>query len=477
MDTLSTELIQLCLQFCDSSRDIAQVCRLNKKFYSIGIQILFKTVEIKGPAQYMTFCRHMDSMREKGLFKLVRHLDFMGYTTHGVRFSQEEARKAVTPEGFAQLLDECVDLRELSVTNELNHVFQDSSVIRSIFTSHQRIESIDLIGFFHLKYANTMSSLFAQNVTTCDKDLHEKHEAHCNKPSDYIPTLPTQLPPLTISSYLSRVSFYLNATLTQSEFFTPFFKLLKENDIALTHIDVGHTRVTGDIFNHILPQKLTHFGLQGCRLVALDNNASQFFTRCTNLQELNLNMRAGIVLPRNPRDAPPCYWFSSQSLKQLLVSCNKKKDLRVLHLGGQGELDDEILESCMPTTHRLTHLSIAGASKVTAERFMDTLTQMPHLEYLDLSNTFFDTTVDGLQATLAVIRETRCLDNLKVIEFCSSKAMRFPESWLGWKFMTHNLRSYYFRQDVNPCYSMPQKLPAVGRVPRSAMEKYWRFSL
>lgn len=486
MRQLSLELLELIAENTSSTRDIAQLALVNHQCHAAAIRALFHTMAIHSPQQYAALVRHTKRFKEQGWLNYVRRVDLSSYTARGSGWSEAQAKAIVEPEGLAYLLSSCVNMTQLYVGEEMMQAFVEPVVIRAVFNGHLRLEVLDFTGFCDRKFTAAMAEVFAE-----DKDKKNNEEEMSTMEQQPPAATTTTAVPTVMPPRLGNISFYMCMALSQASFFVPFFKQMRSNGNALHRLDLGHTKVTSDLFQHLNPDSMTHLNLQGCHGIRCCSAVIPFLSRArAHLVELNLNMNFNGVASNN---------FCRECLSHLVAT--EMPSLRSLNLGGHASMDDTVLASFSPVNlKKIEYLSLASSQHITTDGLMTLLGKMPNLKYLNLSRTWFALDLKYMVAILQNIvgsspvslcggegvqqqqPQQKLYKALKVVEISqsttgsSSNKNRLPEQFQGWSLVHHGRRSYYSRDNVDPRFFYANKLPLRDEFPCSPMTKYWSYS-
>lgn len=471
MQHLSLELIELVAANCQSTLDLTNLARVNRRFHAATARVLYTSVAIRGPRQYASFVGHLDTFSQKGWLKYVRRLDLSSYTARGSGWTEAKAKAIIEPNVLAKLLLQCVNLAQLFVGEELMHAFVEPTVIRAIFNGHPKLEVLDFTGFCDRKFTAAMAHVF--NNETYKSDTHTEITAPPLKPTDPMDSLllqasrsaadvPSELPEnVVLPPRLSRISFYMCMALSQEAFFIPFFDRLVANGNKLSRLDLASTKITSSLFKHLDPSSLTHLNLQGCHGVRCCSEIIPFLSQCHQISELNLNMNFNGIAGSN---------FCAFCLGRL-VSLDLPK-LRVLDLGGHAHMDEHVLAQISPRISRcLEYFSLAGTKDITLSGLVAAIKKMPILKYLNLSRTWLALDINALATILQ-----SGYPELQVVEIGPFASHRNPPMLQGWTLQSYGRRIYYSRNEVDPRFYYSNKLLLMDEVPSSPMTKYWGYS-
>ncbi|RCH91414.1 hypothetical protein CU098_004667 [Rhizopus stolonifer] len=432
MQHLSLELVELIASYCVSPKDKANLCQVNRHYYSAVIHLLYKHIMITSPRQYVLLKNSL--CHSKSLSHCVHRLDFSSYTTRGSRWSEERAKSVLLPEELAYLIGCCDLLQELLIGEEMVYAFVSPQVIQAIF-NHQKIKlrTLDFTGF-------------------CDRNVSS----------------------LLAEPQLSNVSFYMCMAFSQDKFFIPFFKEFSSSGNQLKRLDLAYTQINSQLFSYLLQgkqyQALTHLNLQGCHSLSCCSPLIDFIERCENLQHLNLNMDFnGIGASR----------FCHECIYRLLKS---RSTVRLLDMGGHVNVSPAVLTRLMTEKvifPQLRHLSFAYCQSITLdilEKFL-LYNHHAHLGYLNLARTPLTELNGSLVHTMNRLKQFKHLQTVEVSPFTSKK---YPSQLLNyWKMTTQGRRTYYSQQGHDPrfVYSKKMILFEDGQMDTlSPMNKYWCYS-
>ncbi|ORX56255.1 hypothetical protein DM01DRAFT_1334744 [Hesseltinella vesiculosa] len=424
------------------------------------------------PRQCVSFLTHLPLFEQRGYMDYVRQLDLSSYTVHGSGWSEASAKDKITAAVLARWILACRRLQQLVVGDELMYTFLDPVMMQAVFTAHHRfLQVIDLAGFCDQRVTQAMADLLE------NKD--KKDENGDNDLAAFMPTSPSlqHHRPLGIVGHpqmpgqLTQLSFHKCMALSPTRFFQPLFEQLQHHH--LTRLDLAYTPVTNHVLSSLHPEKLTHLNLQACRSLYCHRQEDpplglgSFLSRCVNLVELNLNIQFN--------GSPMRTQFCRHCLTHwILHDLPKMQQLRVLDLGGQGHIDDDLL-AAMPLSilRQLRYLSLACVH-LSYPALQSALGHMKQLEYLNV------TRVRSLQGSLPALL-MHCatkLPRLVVIEGADHrKAIAIPPSLANhWFYHENGRRGYYARANVDPRFKYSQKLLLLDQQPQSPMLRYWCFS-
>ncbi|ORE10908.1 RNI-like protein [Rhizopus microsporus var. microsporus] len=324
MEHLSIELVELIAKQCRASnKDLASLCLVNRHFYSAVIRLLYKNVIIHGPRQYLAFKSTCTRLKQ-----MVYRLDFSGYTTRGARWTESKAKSVVTAEDLAVILNECRQLKELFVGEELMHVFVSPLAIQSVFFE-QQLRTLDFTGFSDQTFTKAMADYFMEK------------------------------------KQLENISFYMCMALSQDRFFVPFFDKLKSGGHQLKKLDLAYTQINSQLFRHLpSPRTLTHLNLQGCHSLSCCSELIDYLMQCKRLVQLNVNRHIASG-------------FCKRCIYQLLTSIDT---LEIVDIGGHVEFDDELIQQ-LPPNRNIKYLSVANCRQIDIKTLLN---KFPQLYYLNV---------------------------------------------------------------------------------------------
>ncbi|KAI7882284.1 hypothetical protein K492DRAFT_193717 [Lichtheimia hyalospora FSU 10163] len=445
---LSTELIELVAQSCDSIQDKARLATINRSWYAACIRSLFQTVVIHSPRQCAAFFRYLDEFLKRGWLSYVHRLDLSSFTARGSGWTEAQANALICPKRMRKLLGGCTRMRELYVGEQVMPAFIDPDVLRVIFFQCSRLQVLDFCGCCDAKFASAMARVVKEE------------------------------PKRRIDS-LDSVSFYMCKSLLQSTFFIPFFK----KTIRLVRLDLSHSRITSELFTHIDPTALTHLSLQGCHGISCCNTPLiPFLHRATALVELNLTMAF------NGMPTSRCCTFCLVHIVQAIDT--NMPSLHTLHLGGHIHLDDGVLSNFQSSTlNRLERLSLASSPSITLYGLLaHVIHRAPKLYYLNIADS--PLALDFTKYLMVLLEQC---NNIQVIEvgnvtdrFVGNGAeYHHPKEWQGnWSLITYGRRTSYSRAHTtksssaleDPRFACSNKLPMTNRIPDAPMLKYWCYA-
>ncbi|KAI9312240.1 hypothetical protein BX666DRAFT_1989930 [Dichotomocladium elegans] len=465
MRQLSLELLELIAERCQSTRDIAQLARVNRHCHAAALRALFNTVAIHSPRQYASLIGNMERFEHQGWLGYVRSVDLSSYSARGSGWTEAQAKAIVEPQGLAKFLSACVNMSQLYVGEEMMQAFVVPVVIRAVFTGHPRLEILDFTGFCDRKFTAAMAQVFGGSEGGDKKERLTVTGNELESPRSGTP-LPenTVMPPK-----LSRISFFMCMALSQSSFFIPFFKQMTANGNKLERLDLANTKISSDLFRYLNPDAITHLNVQGCHGISCCSAFLPFVYRARQrLVELNMNMNFNGIAGTN---------FCHDCLSRLVAL--EMPALRILNLGGHDSMDDEVLAAFHPTTLRnIEILSLASSQHITMDGLMAILAKMPSLKYINLSRTWLTLDLNHLFALLKhAAAPERKLDGLRIFEISPGGNMsRYPGKFEGWILTHHGRRSYYSREGADPRFFYSNKLLLRDEVHASPMTRYWSYS-
>lgn len=435
---LSTELIELVAQSCESNQDRAKLATINRTWHAACIRSMFECVVIHSPRQCAAFFRHLDDFYKRGWLSYVHRLDLSSYTARGSGWTEAQANKLLCPKKMTKLFTGCHRVSELYVGEQVMSAFIDPDVLQVLFFQCARLQVLDFCGCCDAKLAGAMANVIQQEP--------EKKMAS-----------------------LDCVSFYMCMSLKQSAFFIPFFK----KTTRLVRLDLSHSRITSDLFIHIDPTALTHLSLQGCHGITCCNTPLiPFLQRATCLVELNMTMAF---------NGMPTSQCCTICLVRMIQAINTNMPfLHTLHLSGHVHLDDGVLSHFQSSTlHRLERLELASSPSMTLYGLLThVIDRAPKLYYLNIADSPL---AREFNKYLKVLLE-RC-HHLGVIEVGNIIAGNgLPKEWQGdWSLISHGRRTYYSRAkdtfpSLDPRFVCSHKLPMTDQIPDSPMLKYWCYS-
>ncbi|KAI8089022.1 uncharacterized protein BX664DRAFT_331987 [Halteromyces radiatus] len=465
MELLSVELIDTIATYL-GTQDKGRLGRLNRRYYQVTRRRLFQTVTITSPRQYQNFIQYLPIFEEKQYVGYVRKLDLSSYSVRGSGWTEQQAKQIVVATELAHLITVCHYLQQLVIGDELMHVFVEPGVMRAIFTTdHPFLQVIDFTGFCDQKITQVMADLFQQQEKEKEKKEKGQELTLMIKKDDDEEEEDMKVHQWKMPPKLTQLSFHHCMALSPKLFFQPFFERLAMNGNTITRLDLAYTPITNQIFTYINSSTLTHLNLQGCRGIYCcyqdNNDMMAFLSECIHLVELNLNLQFNGIPMGNQ--------FCHGCLKRFLMQDVKKmKNLRVLDLGGQANLTDDILLNMYDgLTRQLQYFSVGYNRCISMEMILILLTRMKQLEYLNV------TRCNNISITKLLLYLNHHHHNIQVIEIDNHHHHKNINDWY---FIQHGRRGYYARKGIDPRFKYSQKLLLLDEQPQSPMMKYWSFS-
>jgi hypothetical protein len=454
MKDLPLELIEVIATYCccqSSSKDIASLSQVNRRFYASITRLLYKNVMIHGPRQYLSF------KSSQAIYKhYVNRLDFSSYTTRGTRWTEVQAKSVVLATEIASLIGECNNLQELFVGEEMMHAFISPLVIRSIFNSKQEsLRAVDFTGFCDKGFTTVMSDFFGKPA---ESKLQEKT---CTTVTTTVGSAMDEQQHWSIPKNLTAVSFYMCMALNEQQFFIPFFDKLNTSGNQLTRLDLAHTQISSQVFAYLQNsvQSITHLNLAGCHSLTCCSPFITFIAQAKHLKQLNLNLDFSAA-NAGTRFCQHCIYTLLKSVSNSIVS---------LDMGGHLNLNDELMMQ-LPAFPKLEYLSISGCKNVSLQVLKQKILHKKNkFKYLNLSKTNILSTMDVLPR---VLNELNC-DVIEITGLLTTtKKEKLLPVYKDWKLVQQGRRFYYSKTDPRFIYS--KKLLFSDQL--SPMNKYWAFS-
>ncbi|KAI8380575.1 hypothetical protein EDC96DRAFT_491438 [Choanephora cucurbitarum] len=470
MKNLSAELIELIANCCDSPKDKASLCQVNRYCYLSAIHVLYRNITIASPRQYEIVRNSLK--RPTKLSCYVHRLDFSCYTVRGSRWSEDKAKAAIIPEELGNLIGCCDFLKELLIGEEMMHVLVSPAVIQAIFNSQKlRLHTIDFTGLCSPK----LSTLFTEPIIEPKENENYSNNEH--QQEAIVP--PSKLNQTwSIPGQLCNLSFFMCSAFSQDQFFIPFFNSLSMNGNRLKKLDLAYTQANNELFSHLIIHKqyetLTHLSLQGCRSVRCCSSLITFIEHCDHLEELNLN--TGLSGVRGSGFCHECIFR--------ILKAASRSNIQLLDMGGHINLDNFILSRLMAEQIKLARiksLSLVYCQSVTLKKLEEFLLyndRSQHLFYLNLSNTPMMNDSNGeLICTLSQIKSR--LPQIKAVEINAMTSKRYSlQSNDYWKLITHGKRAYYSQKNFDPRFVYSKKMIMSQPCEQSSlspMVKYWCY--
>ncbi|CEG66792.1 hypothetical protein RMATCC62417_03313 [Rhizopus microsporus] len=425
MKHLSIELVELIAKQCRASnKDLASLCLVNRHFYSAVIRLLYKNVIIHGPRQYLAFKSTCTRLKQ-----MVYRLDFSGYTTRGARWTESKAKSVVTAEDLAVILNECRQLKELFVGEELMHVFVSPLAIQSVFFE-QQLRTLDFTGFSDQTFTKAMADYFMEKKQVTYNHHYDDASSHWVIPKE-----------------LENISFYMCMALSQDRFFVPFFDKLKSGGHQLKKLDLAYTQINSQLFRHLpSPRTLTHLNLQGCHSLSCCSELIDYLIQCKRLVQLNINRHIASG-------------FCKRCIYRLLTSIDA---LEIVDIGGHVEFDDELIQR-LPPNRNIKYLSVANCRQIDIKALLN---KFPQLYYLNVER------VIHMNQLYNFLKSNN--NNLRIIEVSSHPSLLNQIE--SWHLVKHGRRTYYSQSAVDPRYCYSKKIVMSKDPILSPMNRYWCYS-
>ncbi|CAG8520316.1 2492_t:CDS:1 [Cetraspora pellucida] len=419
------EIIRIILKLLKNDKNTLASCALvNHTFNLFATPLLYHTVAFTTPYTFTLFANSTIDIRQR-CSKMVRHLDFSGFSTCGLRKSSSSIQNVITPEILIHILRSFPSLKAFSISETLESVIT-FEVLKVLFLESKNLTTIDFCGCSSKQFGNALDE-FSSLIGRVKIDLQFDDD------NDELVTFNMIHKPLL--SHLQRLSLHECPVISECSIIIP----LLAHAPNLTHLDLGGCSV-GDLTLSFLaegtnaPTTLSHLLLAKCKNIS-SNAIASFVFRCSKLKTLNLYGERDIATAIRECDL------------MTILSSPSAKNFLTLDIGSS-QITPMILSAIKENCLSLQNLGISKAQISNVNLINDLLIAMPNLHYLDLTSIRCLTPLNTNGLFTNITKNNHSIHTIEMSESLLKKLCAID----GWKInVNYGRRWYYARETQGIC--------------------------